>query len=62
MRTCLIDRRVDSDPPLSQRLRTDADDARHQQEVLGALPPQPGAGRRGGAALLQAAGASLVAN
>lgn len=52
-------RRVDSDPLVSERLRAHSDDARHQQEVLGALPPQPGARRRGRATLLQTAGARI---
>lgn len=49
-------RRVHSHPVVPGWLRPDPHDARHQQEVLGALLPEPGADRRRGEALLQATG------
>ncbi|KAM7236319.1 hypothetical protein CapIbe_013505 [Capra ibex] len=55
------ERRVHPHPPLPGGLRAHAHHAGHQQEVLGALLPQPGAHRRRGAALLQAAGGGAVA-
>ena len=54
--SALCCRRVDPDPPVPQRLRADTDDEGRQQEVLRPLLPQPGAGGRGGTALLQATG------
>lgn len=49
-------RRVHPNPALPGGLRAHPHHAGHQQEVLCALLPQPGADRRGGTALLQTAG------
>jgi len=52
----VIVRRINSNPIVSQRLRLDADNARHQQEVLCSLLLESCACRRGGPEILQAAG------
>lgn len=49
-------RRVHPHQTVSGRLRDDTHHEGHQQEVLGALLPEPGSHRRGGETILQAAG------
>ena len=53
-------RGIHSHPVISGRLRSDSHHARHQQEVLCALLPEPGVDRRGGATIFQTAGTTKI--